>query len=318
MVKKLEINTSFTHSVKRGLWKKIYTQRYLLLMTIPFIVVAFIFSYIPLWGWFLAFVDYKVGHDILGSEFIGIKHFNALFSDAQFYNVLRNTLVMGLLSMFSGFIGSIALALLLNEIRLKMFKRFIQTITYIPHFVSWVVIANILTSFLSPDGGVINRILLDLGIVDEAVYFMSNENWFWGIHTMAGLWKELGWSTIIYLAVLAGINPELYEAADVDGASRFRKMWHISIPGLMPTATLLLLISVGWIIQGGFESQFLLGNSMVINKSEVLDLYALRYSTQIGDWSYGVAITMFKSVVSVLLVLLANYLSKLFTSTKLF
>lgn len=298
--------------------QKMYAQRYLLLMTVPFILLAFLFSYVPLWGWLLAFMDYKVGHEIWSSPFIGFDRFVQLFEDEQFYRVLRNTLAMGLMGLVSGFIGAIALALLLNEVRLRLFKRVVQTITYIPHFVSWVVIANIIVSFLSPDGGVINRILMDLGLINESIYFMSKENWFWFINTIASMWKELGWSTIIYLAVLSGVNPDLYEAADVDGASRWRKMWHISIPGIMPTAMLLLLISIGWIIQGGFESQFLLGNSMVINKSEVLDLYALRYSTQIGDWSYGIAITMFKSVVSVLLVLMANYLSKLTTSNRLF
>jgi putative aldouronate transport system permease protein len=293
-------------------------QRNLLLMTAPFVVLAFVFSYVPLWGWILAFMDYKVGHDIWSSAFIGLERFQRLFGDEQFYHVLWNTLAMGLMSLSTGFVGAIALALLLNEVRLKLFKRVVQTITYIPHFVSWVVIANIVLSFLSPDGGVVNELLKKLGLINESIYFMSKESWFWTINTIASLWKELGWSTIIYLAVLSGINPEQYEAADVDGASRYRKMWHISIPGIMPTAMLLLLLSIGWIIQGGFESQFLLGNPMVIGKSEVLDLYALRYSTQIGDWSYGVAITMFRSVVSVLLVLMANYLAKLTTSSRLF
>lgn len=311
-------NPKFSPRQKPKFIQKMVAQRYLLLMTVPSILLAIVFSYVPLWGWLLAFMDYKVGHEIWSSSFIGFDRFVQLFEDEQFYRVLRNTLVMGLMGLISGFVGAIALALLLNEVRLRLFKRVVQTITYIPHFVSWVVIANIILTFLSPDGGVINRILTDLGLINENIYFMSKENWFWYIHTIASMWKELGWSTIIYLAVLAGVNSDLYEAADVDGASRYRKMWHISIPGIMPTAMLLLLISIGWIIQGGFESQFLLGNSMVINKSEVLDLYALRYSTQIGDWSYGIAITMFKSIVSVILVLLANYLAKLTTSSKLF
>ncbi|MHA6485046.1 ABC transporter permease [Paenibacillus sp. strain BS8-2] len=303
---------------KPGLLKKMYMQRNLLIMTVPFVVLAFVFSYLPLWGWVLAFMDYKVGHEIWSSAFIGFERFQRLLGDDQFYHVLWNTLAMGLLSLASGFVGAIGLALLLNEVRLKLFKRVVQTITYIPHFVSWVVIANIVISFLSPDGGVINELLMKMGLINESIYFMSKESWFWTINTIASLWKELGWSTIIYLAVLSSINPEQYEAADVDGASRYHKMWHISIPGIMPTAMLLLLLSIGWIIQGGFESQFLLGNPMVISKSEVLDLYALRYSTQIGDWSYGVAITMFRSIVSVLLVLMANYLAKLTTSSRLF
>ncbi|HZG58669.1 ABC transporter permease [Paenibacillus sp.] len=295
-----------------------YLQRHLLTMTVPFLVLVFIFSYLPLWGWIMAFQKYNLGRGIWASPFVGLDNFVTLFRDDQFYNVLRNTLAMGLLGLVSGFVGAIGLALLLNEVRLVFFKRTIQTITYIPHFVSWVVIANIMITFLSPDDGIVNVMLVKLGLIKEHIYFLSKESWFWYIHTFAGLWKELGWSTIIYLAVIAGINPEFYEAADVDGANRFQKMWHISIPGLMPTAMLLLLMSVGWIIQSGFESQFLLGNPLVINRSEVLDLYALRYSTQLGDFSYGVAISMFKSVVSVILVLSANYLAKLTNQSRLF
>ncbi|HZG75199.1 MAG TPA: ABC transporter permease subunit [Paenibacillus sp.] len=308
----------FSPRRKRNFGKMLYLQRHLLFMTVPFLVLTFVFAYLPLWGWVMAFQKYSLGRGIWGSPFVGLDNFVALFQDDQFYRVLRNTLAMGLLSLVSGFVGSIGLALLLNEVRLTFFKRTIQTITYIPHFVSWVVIANIMMTFLSPDDGLVNVILMELGFIKEPIYFLSREGWFWYLHTFAGLWKELGWSTIIYLAVIAGINPDFYEAADVDGANRFQKMWHISIPGLMPTAMLLLLMSLGWIIQGGFESQFLLGNSLVIDRSEVLDLYALRYSTQLGDFSYGVAISVFKSVVSVVMVLFANYVAKLTNQSRLF
>jgi putative aldouronate transport system permease protein len=318
MSAKLEAERRIPPANRMRLVKKLYIQRHLLIMTLPFMILVFIFSYLPLWGWILAFQDYTVGKPIWGSDFIGVDNFKRLFQDDQFYRVLLNTFMMGFLSLVTGFIGAITLALLLNEVRLTLFKRAVQTITYIPYFVSWVVIANIVISFLSPDNGMVNKLLRNLGFINENIYFLSHENWFWYIHTLVTLWQGLGWSAIIYLAVLAGINPDHYEAAEVDGASRFQKMWHISIPGLMPTAMLLLLLAIGWIIQGGYESQYLLQNDIVRAKSEVLDLYALRYSTQLGDFSYGVTINIFKSLVSVMMVLVANHLSKITTGNRLF
>lgn len=293
-------------------------QYQLLLMSVPFVLLVMLFSYGPLWGWIMAFEKYKIAKGIWHSPWVGFDNFRLLFRDPQFFNALRNTVVMGVLNLVTGFVGAIALALLLNEARVRLFKRIVQTVTYIPHFVSWVVIANIFATLLSPDGGVVNDILVRLGILNEPYYFLGQEKWFWWIHTLANFWKELGWNTIIYLAVLAGLNPEHYEAADVDGATRWQKMKHISIPGLMPTAVLLLILSVGWIVQSGYESQFLLGNPVVISRSEVLDLYALNYSTSIGDYSYGVAVSMFKSVVSIVLVLLVNGIARKTSDNRLF
>lgn len=301
-----------------SLWTKMRKQHQLLLMSVPFVLIVMLFSYGPLWGWIMAFQKYKVAKGIWDSPFVGFDNFKLLFEDPQFFNALRNTVVMGGLNLAVGFVGAIVLALLLNEIRNRFFKRTIQTITYIPHFVSWVVIANIFATLLSPDGGVVNALLLKLGLIDDPLYFMGNPDWFWWIHTLANFWKELGWNTIIYLAVLAGLNPEHYEAAEVDGARRWHKMRYISLPGLMPTAVLLLIMSVGWIIQSGYESQFLLGNPVVIDRSEVLDLYALKYSTSVGDYSYGVAVSMFKSVVSIIMVVAVNFIAYRTTRNRLF
>lgn len=303
---------------KASLWTTMIKQRQLLMMSVPFVLIVVLFSYGPLWGWIMAFQKYKVAKGLWGSPFVGFDNFRLLFDDPQFFNALRNTVVMGGLNLAVGFVGAIALALLLNEIRNRFFKRTIQTITYIPHFVSWVVIANIFSTLLSPDSGVINALLMKLHLIDEPLYFMGKPEWFWWIHTIASFWKELGWNTIIYLAVLAGLNPEHYEAAEVDGAKRWHKMRYISIPGLMPTAVLLLIMSVGWIIQSGYESQFLLGNPVVIERSEVLDLYALKYSTSVGDYSYGVAVSMFKSVVSIIMVVAVNFIAYRTTRNRLF
>jgi len=305
-------------SAASNVLRKLRRQWQLAVMAVPFVLLTVVFSYGPLWGWIMAFQDYKIARGVLGSPFVGFEHFAELFQDSQFYRVLRNTLVMSVANLITSFLGAIALALLLNEVRRTFFKKAIQTITYIPHFVSWVVIANIVVTFLSPDGGMLNELLLRFGIIDEPIYFMGKGEYFWAIHTIANLWKELGWNTIIYLAVLVGLNPEHYEAADIDGASRFQKMWHISIPGLMPTAILLLTMSLGWIVNSGYESQFALGNPVIVDYADVLDLYALRYSTQLSDYGYGMAINIFKSVVSVALVLGVTRLAKKAGQSRLF
>ncbi|MGO4374293.1 sugar ABC transporter permease, partial [Paenibacillus sp. MCAF20] len=191
----------------RNFLQKVVRQRQLIVMALPFVVLAAIFSYGPLWGWVMAFQDYKIAKGIMGSSFIGFDKFAELFRDEQFYRVLRNTLVMSVLNLVTSFVGAVVLALMLNEVRSTKFKKLIQTITYIPHFVSWVVIANIVMMFLSPDGGMLNELLMGLGIIKEPIYFMAKGENFWIIHTISNLWKELGWNTIIYLAVLVGLNP---------------------------------------------------------------------------------------------------------------
>ncbi|WP_409347284.1 ABC transporter permease [Paenibacillus sp. MBLB4367] len=294
----------------KGAFRKLASQYQLLLMSVPFVLLLILFSYVPLWGWIMAFQKYYPAKGILGSSFVGFDNFKLLFEDDHFYLVLRNTLVMSFMSLIVGFGGAIGLALLLNEVRVSFFKRTIQTVTYIPHFVSMVVIANIVLTFLSPDGGFVNQMLMKFGLIDTPIYFMGKGEWFWVIHTVVGLWKELGWSTIIYLAVISGLNPEMYEAAEVDGAGRWQKMWRISIPGLLPTAIILLILSVGSLINTGYESQFLLGNPLVIDYSEVLDLYALNLSFGSGQYSVGVALGMFKSLVSLVLVFTVNYFAR--------
>lgn len=304
--------------VQKSMWRKLASQYQLLLMSVPFVLLVILFSYVPLWGWIMAFQKYSAAKGVTGSPFVGLDNFRYLFADPRFYNVLRNTLVMSFMSLIFGFIGAILLALFLNEIRSTLFKRVIQTVMYIPHFVSIVVIANIVTTVLSPDGGVLNNILMKLGWITDPIYFLGKGEWFWVIHTIVGVWKELGWSTIIYLAVLVGLNPELYEAAEVDGANRFQRMWHISIPGLMPTAVIMLILSVGTLISSGYESQYLLGNALVIDYSEVLDLYAIDLSFASGQYSVGIALGMFKTLISIFLVVTVNNISKRLGQSRLF
>ncbi|GBF72895.1 sugar ABC transporter permease [Paenibacillus sp. 598K] len=281
-------------------------QRYLYLMSLPFVIWVFVFSYLPLWGWTMAFQKFKPGRSFFEQEWVGFEHFVTLFSDERFYLVLRNTLAMSFMGLIAGFTVPILLAVLLNEVRQQVVKRFVQTISYLPHFVSWVVVAGIITKMLSTDNGVVNDVLLFLGVINEPIQFMAKGNWFWSIVTAADVWKESGWNAIIYLAAIAGIGPELYEAAKVDGASRIQQIWHVTLPGIRTTIIVLLIMSIGHLISIGFERQFLLGNNLVRDYSEVLDLYALNYGLGMGRFSFGTAINMFNSMVSILLLFIAN------------
>ncbi|CAM3562415.1 ABC transporter permease [Marinicrinis lubricantis] len=295
---------------KNSFWRKALQQKWLYIMSIPFIVWVFIFNYLPLWGWTMAFQDFKPARSFSEQEWVGFKHFIALFGDDKFYLVLRNTLAMSFLSLIAGFTIPIIFAILLNELRNSFMKRFVQTVSYLPHFVSWVVVASLVTTMLSIDGGVVNDLLMTLGIIDKPIQFMAKGEWFWYIITAVDSWKEMGWSAIIYLAAIAGIDPELYEAARVDGANRLKQMWHITLPGIRTTIIVLLIMSIGHLISIGFEKQFLLGNNLVREYSDVLDLYALNYGIGMGRYSFGTAIGIFNSVVSIILLFTANGIFK--------
>lgn len=298
---------------KKGFWTTFKEQKVLYGMSLPFIIIVFIFSYLPVWGWLMAFQNYKPGKGIFEQKWVGLDHFVALFSDDKFYLVLRNTLAMSFMGLIVGFTIPILFAVLLNELRGSVFKRTVQTISYLPHFVSWVVVAGIVTKMLSTDGGAVNQLLMWLGFIDQPIQFMAQGNLFWYIVTGSDIWKEMGWSAIIYLAAISGIDQEQFEAAKVDGASRLRQIWHITLPSIAPTIAILLIMSIGHLISIGFEKQFLLGNPLVVDYSEVLDLYALNYGLGMGRFSFGTAIGMFNSVVSIILLLLANGLFKKFT-----
>lgn len=301
---------SGTSKTGRGIWQSLVEQRYLYFMSVPFVIWVFVFSYLPLWGWTMAFQKFRVGKPFFDQKWVGLDNFRMLFQDDQFFNALRNTLAMSLMGMVAGFTFPILFAVLLNEVRVSFLKRFTQTVSYLPHFVSWVVVAGIVTKLLATDNGVVNQLLMGLGLIDQPVQFLAKANLFWSIVTGADIWKETGWNAIIYLAAIAGIGTELYEAARVDGASRIRQIWHITLPGIRSTIIILLIMSIGHLISIGFEKQFLLGNNLVKEKSEVLDLYALHYGLGLGRYSFGTAINIFNSVVSLLLLFAANGIFK--------
>jgi len=292
-----------------GFW----SQRYLYLMSFPFLCLVLVFNYFPIWGWVTAFQKYKPARDFWSQQWVGFQWFIEIFQDPRFWNALKNTFGMSLLSLVVGFTIPILFAILLNELKGRFFKRTVQTISYLPHFVSWVVVSGMVYTMLSTDNGAINGLLLFLGVVKEPIQFMAKPDWFWGIVTVSDLWKELGWNAIIFLAAIMGIDPQLYEAAKVDGAGKLRQIWHVTLPGISHVIVVLLILSIGSILSIGFEKQFLLGNPVVLDNSEVLDLYALNQGINQGRYSYGTAIGMLNSAVSLTLLFTANKLFKKFS-----
>jgi putative aldouronate transport system permease protein len=285
-------------------------QKHLLLMSVPFMAWLFIFKYLPLWGWTMAFQQYKPGVPFLRQTWVGLKYFIEMFADPQFWLVMRNTLAMSLLGLAFGFTLPIVLAIMLNEVRLLPFKKTVQTISYLPHFVSWVIVAGMFSKMLSTDNGVVNQLLMALHLAGKPVQFMAVPGYFWWIITFADLWKEIGWNSIIFLAAIAGIPQELYEAARVDGAGRFRSIWHITLPGILTTVMVILIMSIGHLINTGFERQFLMRNNIVRDYADVLDLYILDRGISAARFAFGTAAGIFKSVVSILLIFLANAASR--------
>ena len=293
----------------KSLSKKLYDQRYLLLLSVPFVLWLIVFKYIPLAGWAMAFQDFKPHLGVFNQTWVGLKHFKDLFNAPMFYQALQNALGMSFLGLAFGFVSSIGFAILLNELRYLPFKRFTQTVSYLPHFVSWVVAANILTSMLSV-GGPVNELLISMKIISEPVNFMSKPEHFWLLVTLADVWKEMGWGAIIYLAAMTGIDSQIYEAAEIDGVNRFQKIWYITLPGISSTIIILLILSIGNLINIGFEKQWLLGNAITETKARVLDKYALDFGIGLFRYSFGTAIGIFKSVVSIILLFLANFIAK--------
>ncbi|WP_019636949.1 ABC transporter permease [Paenibacillus fonticola] len=306
------------HQIKLPLfWKRIFQQRVLVFMSIPFVLWAFVFKYVPLWGWTMAFQNYKPARSFSEQEWVGWKYFKFLFQDETFYRVLRNTIVMSSIKLVLGFVTAISLAILLNELKNILFKRIVQTVSYLPHFISWVVASSIVLTVLSPDG-IVNLLLMNLHIIDQPVLWLAKGEYFWGILGLTEVWKDVGWNTIIYLAAITTIDPSQYEAAEIDGANRFQRIRHITLPGLKPVFIILLIMSMGNILESGFEPQYLLGNGMNVDYSENLDIFVLKYGMAMGNYSLGTAAGMFKTVVSFIFLFSANFIAKKMGESRLF
>jgi putative aldouronate transport system permease protein len=286
-------------------------------MSVPFVIWLIIFRYVPIWGWTMAFQDFRPHLSFFEQRWVGFRHFRELFNAPLFYTALRNTLGMSILGLIFGTLSALGFAILLNEVRFYYFKRFTQTVSYLPHFVSWVVVANIVTSLLSINGP-LNEILVSARVIKEPVNFMLRPEFFWWVVVFTDVWKSTGWNAIIYLAAMTGIDSQLYEAAEIDGANRLQCIRFITLPSISGTIFILLILNIGNLVNIGFERQFLLGNAVVYNRALVIDWYALEFGIGLFRFSFGTAIGIFKSVVSITLLLTANYLVKRYSKAKLF
>ena len=284
-------------------------QSVLLVLAAVFVIYGIIFYYLPLGGWIMAFQNFKIKKGLFHSEFVGLKKFIFLFEDETFLRVIRNTLGMGIINLVATFFMAILFAILLNEIRSKLGKKAIQTISYLPHFLSWIIVTGIIHDALSSTG-IVNEILLKLNIIDTEINFFAHESFFWPIVAFANVWKETGWNAIIYLAAITAIDPSLYEAAEMDGAGRWAKIKYITLPGIRPTIMILLVMNIGNVLNAGFEVQYLLGNGLVRKVSETIDIYVLNWGVSQSDYSLGTAAGIFKSVVAIILILIANGVAK--------
>lgn len=283
----------------------------LLVLTVPFFLIVVLFSYVPLWGWSIAFVDYVPGRSILESAFAGFKYFHRLFdSTSDFGTVLRNTLVLSFLHLICSPLP-VLLAIMITNLRSGRFAKFIQTVTSFPNFISWIIVYSVFFSFFSIDDGMLNKLLYGtLHWIDEPSNLLSDPRWTWWFMTLATVWKTVGWTAIIYIAAIAGIDQEQYQAAEVDGASRFKQAIHITIPGIMPTFTILLLLNIGNMLNVGFDQYYVFGNALVQEKIDVIDTYTYRVGLLNMDFSYSTAAGIFKSLVSVILLFTANFVTR--------
>lgn len=291
----------------RRLLRDVRRDPYLYLLALPGIVFFILFKYVPMWGVLMAFQDYSPFMGITGSPWVGLEHFRTFFATPDFGLLLRNTLAINLLNLIFFFPMPILIALMLNELRNAVFKRIIQTVLYLPHFLSWVIIVGLTFTLLGKGQGLVNNILDAMGY--ERIGFLTNPDTFWLMVTLQSMWKEAGWGTIVFLAAIAGVDPQIYEAARMDGAGRLRQMWHVTLPALRNVIVILLILRLGDIMDVGFEQLFLLYNGAVSQVAEVFDTYVYRIGIQRGQFSYSTAIGLFKAIVGLILVLGSNKLA---------
>lgn len=294
---------------KRSIWRTLGQQKQLLCMSVPMLCYILLFNYAPLWGWITAFMTYKPNLALFDNPWVGFKNFTWLFGRPEFLQAIRNTMAMSFINLVFGTVSSIALAVLLNEVRLTAFKRTVQTVTYLPHFLSWVIVVGLAQSALASDG-ILNQVLLATGLTKEPIFFLGEGRYFWWVVGGINVWKEVGWNSIIYLAAMSAIDPALYEAAGMDGAGRFRKIVSITLPGIKSTFVVLLIMNIGHLMEAGFEIQYLMGQNILLDWSQTIDIFALKYGINQGYYSRATAAGIFKSVVSVVLLLSANMLAR--------
>ncbi len=297
------------------LWRRIWAGRYLYLMFLPVFLYYVIFRYGPMLGLSIAFKDYNAYLGFEKSPWVGFKYFQQFFNSIYLWRLVRNTLLINLYDLLFNFPAAIVLALLLNEVQNRRFKKTVQTITYMPYFISSVVIASMVVQFLSPSSGIVNNIIAAMG--GERQYFMVQPESFRTIYTLMNLWKNVGWNSIIFLAAISGINGELYEACRVDGGGHLRQTWHITLPGIASTIVIMLIMRLGHVLDAGYETILLLQSNPILETSDVIGTYVYRRGLKGGEYSYATAVNMFQSVIGFAMVIIANWLSRRYSDTSL-
>lgn len=280
----------------------------LFIMFVPAIIYFFVFKYVPMYGVTLAFKDYNISKGIMGSEWIGLEHFEKLMRTSTFTRSVRNTIIISFGKILFGFPAPIILALLLNEVRNLKFKKVVQTISYMPHFLSWVILAGVFNQFFSPSTGVINYIIGLFGV--EPIYFTASNDWFRTVVIGTDVWQGVGWGTVVYIAAISGISPEYYEAAECDGATRFQKIFRITLPLLAPTIAVLFILRVGGILDAGFDQIFNMYNQAVYETGDIIDTYVYRVGMGSMQYDRATAVGLFKNAIGFCLVVITNFVSK--------
>ncbi|MCQ6557604.1 ABC transporter permease [Paenibacillus mendelii] len=309
-----------------NIWRRLRGQLFYQVCALMGIAFLLVFAYTPMVGLIIAFKNFKLTSGIPGfitSEWVGFKWFIEFYNDINFWQIIRNTVAISLLKLFFTFPIPILFALVLNEVRKHSVKRTVQTVSYLPHFISWIVVSGMIFSFFNEQTGVVNHFLVSTGLADKPISFLSDPAYFWPMAVLSDIWKEMGWWTIIFLAAIVGVDPALYEAAVVDGASRMQRIWYITLPTIKGTIIIVLILSIGNLFGGGlggsnFEQSYLLGNPVNNGVSEILQTYTLKMGLAQGRYSYATAIGLIQSVISLLLIYLSNYLSKRFSGVGLF
>ncbi len=306
MEEKLERKRLNGTSLRRELWN----NRYLYLFVVPGVIWFLIFCYQPMYGVLIAFKDYDILEGVFASEWVGLANFKEFFNSPNFQVILTNSIAISLLKMLFGFPAPIILAILLNELQNRVFKRVTQTISYLPFFVSWVVVAGIWYELFSTDGGVVNNLLVSLGVIKEPIFWFGNPDLFWGMVVASDIWKGIGFGTIIYLASIVSVNTDQYESAVIDGANRLRQIWHITLPAIRPTIILLFILNMAGILDAGFEQVYVFQNSMVLDKAEIIDTYVMKMGIFRAQYELATAVGVFKSIIGMMALFAVNFLVK--------
>lgn len=304
------------HVRKRSLWSSLKRDKYLILMVLPAVLIFLIYNYLPMLWNIIAFEKYSIRKGIFASKWIGFENFERFFSSPYCWRVIRNTFVISFTDLIVGWPVPILFALFLNEVRNLKLKRVIQTCSYLPHFISVVVVVGIIRIFFSSTSGAVNELIKSMG--REPIPFLSSNQWFVWIYVFSGVWQNFGWDSIIYFSAISSIDPEIYEAAVVDGAGRWRKMFNVTLPSISPTVITMLILRIGWLMSVGFEKIILMYNETTYETADVISTYVYRVGLLSSDFSYGTAIGLFNCLISVVLLVTANTVSKKVSDTSIF